>query len=219
MGQQQRKTIKIQPGSRVQLRVGSRNVMGVVEQALRRELRVRLEDAAAGELLVRWLAPDGDAWRVKATAAPMEDGLCSLRLHDEWQHDAMRASQRITGSRHSIRGEMQAGSLPPGSRLDVVCLDLSASGCRVSGVGRRPKPGDLVRLALVHPWEDERWVLSRVMRVTPLAFGRFEVGFQFEADSPVDRGWLTGWRDAWSYVSSDELITAADEPPAADEAA
>src|SRR5690242_16233126 len=127
MSQQQRKTVKIQPGSRVQLRVASRYVMGVVEQAQRRELKVRLEETAAGELLVRWLAPDGEAWRVKATAAPMDDGLCSLRLHEEWQHDAMRASQRITGSRHSIRGEVQAGSLPPGSRFDLVCLDLSAS--------------------------------------------------------------------------------------------
>jgi hypothetical protein len=212
---QQRKTVQIEPGSRVQLRVGAQTLMAAVEQAVnKRELHVHLADAVSGHVVVRFLDEDGDAWRTTANAAP-QNGLLVLRLDDDWQLDVMRASQRITGERHSLRGEVQAGSLPPGTRLDFVCLDLSASGCRTSGVGRQPKNGDLVRLALQHPWEDERWILARAMRVAPLAFGRFEVGFRFEAEEAAERAWLTGWRDAWTYVATAD----ADDQPSTDQAA
>jgi hypothetical protein len=213
---QQRKTVKIEPGSRVQLRVAAQTLMAAVEQAVnRRELHVHLAEAVSGHVVVRFLDEDGDAWRTTANATP-QNGLVVLRLDEDWQIDVMRASQRITGERHSLRGEVQAGSLPPGTRLDFVCLDLSASGCRTSGVGRQPKSGDLVRLALQHPWDEERWVLARAMRVAPLAFGRFEVGFRFEAEEPGERAWLTAWRDAWSYVA---LANADGVDPLADQAA
>jgi hypothetical protein len=212
---QQRKTVQIEPGSRVQLRVGAQTLMAAVEQAVnKRELHVHLADAVSGPVVVRFLDEDGDAWRTTANAAP-QNGLLVLRLDEDWQLDVMRASQRITGERHSLRGEVQAGSLPPGTRLDFVCLDLSASGCRTSGVGRQPKSGDLVRLALQHPWEDERWVLARAMRVAPLAFGRFEVGFRFEAVDPAERAWLTSWRDAWAYVAEADGDDDSPENPAA----
>jgi PilZ domain-containing protein len=212
---QQRKTVKIEPGSRVQLRVAAQTLMAAVEKAVnRRELHVHLAEAVSGHVVVRFLDEEGDAWRTTATATP-QNGLVVLRLDEDWQIDVMRASQRITGERHSLRGEVQAGSLPPGTRLDFVCLDLSASGCRTSGVGRQPKSGDLVRLALQHPWDEERWVLARAMRVAPLAFGRFEVGFRFEADEPGERAWLTAWRDAWSYVA----LANADGESTADQAA
>ena len=199
---QKRKTVEIEPGSRVQLRVNAQTLMAVVEQAVsRRELHVRLADTVSGHVVVRFLDEEGDAWRTTADATT-RNGLVVLKLEDEWALDVMRASQRITGERHSLRGEVQAGSLPPGTRVDFVCLDLSASGCRTTGVGRQPKAGDLVKLALQHPWEDERWVLARAMRVAPLAFGRFEVGFKFETDEPSDRSWLNGWRDAWAYVAA-----------------
>jgi hypothetical protein len=213
---QQRKTVKIEPGSRVQLRVAAQTLMAAVEQAVnRREVHVHLAEAVSGHVVVRFLDEDGDAWRTTANATP-QNGLVVLRLDEDWQIDVMRASQRITGERHSLRGEVQAGSLPPGTRLDFVCLDLSASGCRTSGVGRQPKSGDLVRLALQHPWDEERWVLARAMRVAPLAFGRFEVGFRFEAEEPGERAWLTAWRDAWSYVA---LANADGVDPLADQAA
>jgi hypothetical protein len=210
---QQRKTVQIEPGSRVQLRVGAQTLMAAVEQAVsKRELHVHLADAVSGHVIVRFLDGDGDAWRTTADATP-QSGLVILYLDDDWQLDVMRASQRITGERHSLRGEVQAGSLPPGTRLDFVCLDLSASGCRTSGVGRQPKSGDLVRLALQHPWEDERWILARAMRVAPLAFGRFEVGFRFETVDPAERAWLTAGGDAWAYVAS------ADDEPSTNQAA
>jgi hypothetical protein len=210
--------VKIETGSRIQLRVGSRTIMGVVEQPLvRRELGVRLTESLQGSVVVRWIDAEGDAWRTTGTAVP-GDELTSVRLEGDWELDAMRASQRITGSRHSIRGEVQAGSLPPGTRLDFICLDLSASGCRMSGVGRTPQAGDLVKLALVHPWDQEREVLARAMRVAPLAFGRFEVGFRFEAEEG-ERAWLTDWRDAWSYVASCEDDEDTPDEPVADQAA
>jgi hypothetical protein len=207
---------EIEPGDRIQLRTGADATMALVEAALpASELRVRVSaPVAEGSVVVRWLDAGGTAWRVPGIVALAGGDATALtvELEGEWQRDAMRASQRISGTRHSLRGEVQAGSLPPGTRLDLVCLDISASGCRASGVGRLPAGGDLVRLCLVHPFGGDRWATARVMRVSSLAFGRYEVGFRFEVDSTADRAWLAGWRDAWAYAGRDE--PADDEPVA-----
>jgi hypothetical protein len=208
--------VHVVPGDQVQIRVDSATVLAVVESiGKQHELRIRTgESLQVGDVLVRWIDAKGVAWRVPAALAVSADaGSYDVELLDEWQQDAMRASQRISGSRHSMRGEVQAGSLAPGVRFDFVVLDISASGCRASGVGRQPKSGDLIRLALQHPYEDERWQLARVMRLTPLAFGRFEVGLKFEIENPEERVFLASWRDAWAAQSGTSFTTSAVEEP------
>jgi len=206
--------VHIAPGDDVQLSAGKVSVMTLVENAGEQlQLRVRGTDVRPdGEVVVRWIDARGDAWRATASATPGHDpAIVVVSTVGDWELDAMRASQRISGNRHSMRGEVQAGSLAPGVRFDFVVLDVSASGCRASGVGRQPQAGDLIRLALQHPYEDERWQLARVMRITPLAFGRFEVGLRFEIESAAERLSLAGWRDAWAAL----MDASFDEPGSA----
>src|ERR671931_81114 len=96
------KTLKIEAGSRIQLRAGGRVLMGVVEKpVVRRELSVRLAETLQGPVVVRWIDADGDAWRSAGTAVASGE-LVSVRLEERWELDAMRASQRISGGRQSI---------------------------------------------------------------------------------------------------------------------
>ena len=75
---------------------------------------------------------------------------------------------------------------------------------------------DLARCC-IHPFEEERWVLARVMRVSQLPFRRYEVGFRFEPKDNAERVWLAAWRDAWAYVSRDEPAASAPEVDAGEE--
>jgi hypothetical protein len=223
MSSTQQHPSEIEAGDRVQLRVGAGACLALVEAVLPpSEMRLRVPDVMPdGDLVVRWLDPQGAAWKVQGvgTADPADGTALSVHFVGPWQQDQMRASQRVSGNRHSLRAEMQAGSLAPGARLDLVCLDISASGCRVSGVGRSPEAGDIVRLCCIHPFEDERWIQARVMRVSQLPFRRFEVGFRFDVADAADRVWLAAWRDAWAYVSRDDETVAPAAPAAEPEAA
>jgi hypothetical protein len=142
--------VEIAPGDKIQVRYGTEAALALVEAVLPpSELRVRVTVALEGEVLLRWIDGTGSAWSVSAIAESADD-LVALHLLGEWTQDQMRASQRVSGNRHSLRGDIQAGSLAPGTRLDLVCLDISASGCRASGVGRLPADGDIVRLCCIH---------------------------------------------------------------------
>jgi hypothetical protein len=194
-------------GDRVQVRAGDGAwIVGVVEQAEEggAALQVRATaPLAPGIAQLRRIDASGAAFRADVSVQPdvgVEE-LALLTLTTPWTRDAVRSSQRISGSRHSVRGEAVAGSLPPGARLDLVCLDVSAGGCRMTGVGRGPRDGDLVRLGLTHPHEGSRAVLARVVRVNPLTFGRYELGLRFETDTADERSWLAHWRDAWAYAA------------------
>jgi hypothetical protein len=208
--------VELGPGDRVIVRVGVEMVMTLVEEiASPTSLRVRVSDGGFdGDVLARFVDRRGDAWRASAvaTAGDEDPSEVVLELEESWKRDTMRQSQRVSGARHSLRGEAQAGSLAPGIRLDMICLDISASGCRASGVGRAPREGDLIRLTLQHPFEDARDVLARVMRAQRLSFGRYELGFRFEADAGSERAWLAAWRDAWAYAS--QVEDAPDDAPA-----
>jgi hypothetical protein len=208
--------VHIAPGDDVQLTAGKVSAMAIVENVGEQlQLRVHGGTPLSGDVTLRWIDARGDAWRVPASATPgHEPEIVVVSTLAGWELDAMRASQRIPGNRHSMRGEVQAGSLAPGVRFDFVVLDVSASGCRASGVGRQPQAGDLIQLALQHPYQDERWQLARVMRITPLAFGRFEVGLRFEIESAAERLSLAGWRDAWAAL----MDASFDEPAPAQEA-
>jgi hypothetical protein len=212
--------VHIAPGDDVQLTAGKVSAMAIVEIVGEQlQLRVHGGTLLSGDLTLRWIDARGDAWRVAAAATPGHDPeIVVVSTLAPWELDAMRASQRIPGNRHSMRGEVLAGSLAPGVRFDFVVLDVSASGCRASGVGRQPQAGDVLRLALQHPFEDERWQLARVMRITPLAFGRFEVGLRFEIESAAERLSLTGWRDAWASLMDASFAEESPTPGALDTA-
>jgi hypothetical protein len=212
--------VHIAPGDDVQITSGKVSAMAIVENVGEQlQLRVHGGTSLSGELTVRWIDARGDAWRVLATVTPGHDPeIVVVSTLAAWELDAMRASQRIPGNRHSMRGEVLAGSLAPGVRFDFVVLDVSASGCRASGVGRQPQAGDVLRLALQHPYEDERWQVARVMRITPLAFGRFEVGLRFEIESAAERLSLTGWRDAWASLMDASFAEESPAPGALDTA-
>jgi PilZ domain len=107
----------------------------------------------------------------------------------------MRESVRFRTQRVPVACEVQAGSLVPRTRIDLVCLDGSSTGLRAGGVGRALGIGDVVRLELGDQSEPH-WIVARVVRVVQLSFGRWEAGFQFMPKTTEERAWLIAWRDS-----------------------
>jgi hypothetical protein len=77
----------------------------------------------------------------------------------------------------------------------MVCLDVSSGGVGVSGVGRMPAVGDVMRLR-VGSEDDAPWIEARVARVESQSFGRWLAGFELRPRSAVERQLLLAWRDA-----------------------
>ena len=92
-------------------------------------------------------------------------------------------------------------ALTRGRLVHAVCLDVSASGCRVSWPGSSPGVGDRVELTWdVGDWQRELqpdWIPARVARVVPMPFGTRQVGFSFEMTDAeqVSRG--RAWYHTW----------------------
>jgi hypothetical protein len=170
-------------------------------------VRVRAQERAvpdATRLVVRWLDGEGVAWQNQAQSrrVPGDPHAADLDLGETWEQVQMRESVRFRTQRVPVSCEVQAGSLVPHTRVDLVCLDGSSTGLRAGGVGRALAPGDVVRLGLGDQSE-LHWVVARVVRVVELSFGRWEAGFQFMPKTTEERAWLIAWRDS---------IAVADRP-------
>jgi hypothetical protein len=115
----------------------------------------------------------------------------------------MRAAARFSTGRESIVCDFISGSMPESKRLDLVLHDVSATGCRATGVGRPLQVDDVVKLRGGSSLGSARWLTTRVRRVTMLAFGRWEVGFSFDLKTPEERLWLLEWRDSLAQAQAD----------------
>ena len=66
----------------------------------------------------------------------------------------------------------------------LVAIDVSASGCRLSGIGAPPPAGAVVRLDIsATTYGEAQWLSAEVMRVETSAFGRYLLGLRFILES------------------------------------
>jgi hypothetical protein len=146
---------------------------------------------------LRWHDEDARAWQVSARVSdpdPNGDRL-ELTLLGDWSEVVTRRRQRVSAARRSLLGETVSGSLPAKRRVDMVCLDVSSGGVGVSGVGRMPAVGDVMRLRV--GGEDEApWLEARVARVESQSFGRWLAGLELRPRNGAERELLLAWRDA-----------------------
>jgi hypothetical protein len=195
--------LSLRPGDRLELRsaTGGLPVSVTVDGATPgAPVTVRAQDRAipdAAQLVVRWLDGEGIAWQNQAESRRRagDPQAAELVLGEGWQQVQMRESVRFRTQRVPVACEVQAGSLVPRTRIDLVCLDGSSTGLRAGGVGRVVEVGDVVRLELGDE-SDPHWVVARVVRVVQLSFGRWEAGFQFMPKTTEERAWLIAWRDS-----------------------
>ena len=83
----------------------------------------------------------------------------------------------------------------PAARIDMVCLDFSASGMRAAYSGTPPQVNDLIEVAVGGTAEQPRTILARVRRLQGFPFRRWEIGIEFLAEGSDDRRILLGLRD------------------------
>lgn len=195
--------LSLRPGDRLELRdaPGGLPVSVSVEDATPgAPVAVRAQDRPipdGARLVVRWLDGQGVAWQNQAESRRRvgDPQSAELVLGETWEQVQMRESVRFRTQRVPVVCEVQAGSLVPRTRIDLVCLDGSSTGLRAGGVGRALGIGDVVRLELGDQSEPH-WIVARVVRVVQLSFGRWEAGFQFMPKTTEERAWLIAWRDS-----------------------
>ena len=107
-----------------------------------------------------------------------------------------RGSARVTADRRAVRAEWQDGRQLQHQR-SLVALDVSASGCRLSGNGAAPPAGARIRLDISEStYGESQWLAAEVMRVETAAFGRYLLGLRFTLESADDYARVLAWRDA-----------------------
>jgi len=98
--------------------------------------------------------------------------------------------------RRAVRAEWDEGSRLQCQR-GLVALDVSASGCRLSGSGAPPPAGARIRLDIsTTTYGESQWLSAEVMRVETSAFGRYLLGLRFNLESADDYSRVLAWRDA-----------------------
>jgi hypothetical protein len=193
----------LSPGTAIELRSfegdddAARAVVAELDD--RRAVLTELERTPGfGEAVsLRWHDEDSRAWQVSARVSdpdPNGDRL-ELTLLGDWSEVVTRRRQRVPAARRSLLGETVSGSLPAKRRVDMVCLDVSSGGVGVSGVGRMPAVGDVMRLRVGND-DGAPWIEARVARVESQSFGRWLAGFELRPRDAEERQLLIAWRDA-----------------------
>jgi hypothetical protein len=138
------------------------------------------------EAPVRWF--DGDtAWQAVSKLERIDETSvnCLLAPSPQWESARVRQSLRAQVDNAPMLARVSdSQALKRGRLVHVVCLDVSASGCRVNWPGSTPSVGDGVELAWdVGNWHEESqpdWIPARVARIVAMPFGTRQVGFRFE---------------------------------------
>jgi hypothetical protein len=77
----------------------------------------------------------------------------------------------------------------------VLCLDLSATGCRVAGTGSAPVERDVLQVA-ADTSEVRVLVDARVVWASNASFGGWHAGIEFLPHDAGERARLIAWRDS-----------------------
>jgi PilZ domain len=193
-----------QVGSLIELmRVGERQQLGTaMVRAVDGPLLVlgsnRLPDLA-GSLTLRWWDDNDEAWEVVASLERSDPsgGELTLRIVDAWQPAVLRRAARVEIDRAPVDLITIGGDGREVRRVRVTCLDLSTTGCRVTGSGPQPARGDVYHLAAETPTFAVR-IDAQVVHVAPGSFGGWHAGIEFLPHSADERAMLVAWRDSAS---------------------
>jgi hypothetical protein len=116
---------------------------------------------------------------------------------------ASRRAARFPADRRLVRVRSSA---PPHEVHSLVAIDVSATGCRLSGSGSPPKVGtELLADISASSYGTPIRLRAVVVRVDFAAFRRFVVGLRFDPRTPSERRLALQWRDECA-------ITAATAP-------
>ena len=187
-------TLGLPPVGTVLMVVGDDATTSVVVE---RALNDRLVAAVAGDRVladghatIRWFEPSRPSAEADALVSPSDDpALVELRICSPWRPADGRRSARLAAHRPMVARVMQMvdNTLVPNLQLNLVCLDLSATGLRAAYNGRPPGLNELVEVELGTTSVSAKRVLARVARVEQLPFGRWEIGLLFAFDSAAER--------------------------------
>ena len=138
---------------------------------------------------------DGVAWTAPCRGRVTSPHRVEITERIEWAA-VDRNSARVTADRRAVRAEWDEGSRLQCQR-GLVALDVSASGCRLSGSGAPPPAGARIRLDIsTTTYGESQWLSAEVMRVETSAFGRYLLGLRFNLESADDYSRVLAWRDA-----------------------
>jgi hypothetical protein len=130
-----------------------------------------------------------------------------------------RSAKRVPVNHVFMHGRALAGSLDLDTRIDLVCLDVSETGCLAMCGRRAPSVGDLVRLQLSPTSGRSAGFRARVVRTARDPQGRTLLAFLFEQLSAADRMRILDWHAWWSTTTRPSHATGEDERTAAINAA
>jgi hypothetical protein len=138
---------------------------------------------------------DGVAWTATCDGRVLAPRRLEITQRVEWTA-VDRASARIHADRRAVQAEWEEERQLLRQR-GLIALDVSASGCRLSGIGTPPPAGTSVRLDIsATTYGEPQWLQADVMRVETSAFGRYLLGLRFNLDTPEDYARVLAWRDA-----------------------
>jgi PilZ domain-containing protein len=156
------------------------------------------------EAPVRWF--DGDtAWQAVSKLQRIDETSVTWQLAPppQWEPAAVRQSLRAPVDNAPVLARMisSTDALARSKIVHAVCLDVSASGCRVSWPGSTLRIGDRVELAWdVGDWHrktEPDWIPARVARIVPMPFGTRQIGFKFETTDADQLARVRAWYHAW----------------------
>jgi hypothetical protein len=158
------------------------------------ECRVAIEDDL---LTLRWWDDSDVAWEARASVEQWDasNGRLTLILVERWEPAVLRRAARVDSGRVPVELLTLGGDGRVIRRQRVLCLDLSAMGCRVAGTGPELVRGDLVQVA-GGTSALTVCVDARVVRCAPVAFGGWQAGLEFLPHTADDRASLVAWRDS-----------------------
>jgi hypothetical protein len=127
---------------------------------------------------------------------------CHLAPSPQWELAPVRQSLRAQVDNAPILARVtESDALTRGRLVHAVCLDVSASGCRVSWPGTSPSVGDRVELAWeVGDWHANTqpdWIPASVARIVPMPFGTRQVGLKFEIADAAQAARVRAWYHTW----------------------
>ena len=185
---------------------GARSTSGVVVRVRRRCLEIRLaspSEGVADRYGLRRVDADGRAWYAECSGRTIGGPrLIGVTAPNGWVPVESRRAARFAADRLPVVAESLVAD---GPRRELVVLDLSASGCLLTGAGTASlQPGTKVRLSFdTGSYVERRWIHGVIVRGARGSFGRFDLGLRFEPATDAERAMALAWRDSAASRWSD----------------